>query len=416
MSNLTESGIPSVGGIPWGSHFCQFYETGTDLAEMLVPFFKAGLDQGEQCLWITSDPLRAADAEDALRAAVPDLDRRRKAGQIEIMDHEEWYLRQGALSADAVLDAWVGREQAALAEGYGGLRLTGNTFWLDRSNWTAFADYEAAVTGRFASRRILALCSYCLGRCDGLGVLDVVKNHQFAVARRQGAWEVVEKSALAAAKQELVRANQDLERRVEERTAELAQALRRKETLLREVHHRVRNNLQLMSSLLHLEESRYRGPARPDLRGLRQRVRIMAAAQNLAYASRDRDSVDLGTFLEQVVDDLACEAEVTAEPLRLSQDEAVPLALLLAELLLHSRGTRDPARRLRIRAAAGAGGVSVVLEGLGTADLPAEEEVAGQVAANLARQLGTEMQVQAGPDGAVAIAIAFAPAVPEPAF
>src|SRR5215212_8285693 len=68
------SGIEAVGTVPWGSHFCQFYETADDLADTLVPFFKAGLDNGERCMWVTARPLRAADAVDALRSAVPDLD------------------------------------------------------------------------------------------------------------------------------------------------------------------------------------------------------------------------------------------------------------------------------------------------------------------------------------------------------
>lgn len=62
MGELANSGIPAIGSIPWGSHFCQFYETADDLADTLVPYFKAGLDANEQCMWVTSSPFGSEDA------------------------------------------------------------------------------------------------------------------------------------------------------------------------------------------------------------------------------------------------------------------------------------------------------------------------------------------------------------------
>ena len=79
-----DSGIEAVGAVSWGTHFCQFYETPKDLVDTLVPFFRAGLANEERCMWVTAQPLRAGDAADALRNAVPDLDRRLARGQIEI--------------------------------------------------------------------------------------------------------------------------------------------------------------------------------------------------------------------------------------------------------------------------------------------------------------------------------------------
>ncbi|NLO29334.1 MAG: hypothetical protein GX120_02190, partial [Methanosarcina mazei] len=61
-----ESGIDAIGDIPWGTHFCQFYQTKEDLIEIFIPYFKAGLENNELCLWITSDPLGVEDAKEAL--------------------------------------------------------------------------------------------------------------------------------------------------------------------------------------------------------------------------------------------------------------------------------------------------------------------------------------------------------------
>src|SRR5258706_466371 len=54
---LRNTGIEPVGEMPWGTHFCHFYETRDDLLETLLPFFKAGLEAGEFCAWIVSEPL-----------------------------------------------------------------------------------------------------------------------------------------------------------------------------------------------------------------------------------------------------------------------------------------------------------------------------------------------------------------------
>jgi hypothetical protein len=48
---LRPTGIDVVGDKPWGTHFCHFYEAGRDLLDTLVPYFKAGLENKEFCLW-----------------------------------------------------------------------------------------------------------------------------------------------------------------------------------------------------------------------------------------------------------------------------------------------------------------------------------------------------------------------------
>ena len=150
------SGIEAVGPVQWGTHFCQFYETADDLADTLVPFFKAGLDNNERCMWVTAHPLRAHDATDALRNAVPDLDRRLASGQIEIIDHDRWYMAQGGKSgADAVIAGWMGRKDEALARGYTGFRLTGNTYFLEARDWDDFAEYEEKVNACFCGQRVI---------------------------------------------------------------------------------------------------------------------------------------------------------------------------------------------------------------------------------------------------------------------
>ena len=191
-SSLRKSGIGIVGDIPWGTHFCQFYQTQGDLIDTLVPYFKAGLDDNEFCMWITSHPLTEKEAEAAIRKALPDFDFYRERGQIEIVPHTEWYLKEGVFDSRRVLDGWVGRLADATRRGFSGLRLTGNTFWLERNGWGDFLRYEDEVNTVIGKYRMVALCTYSLDRCGASEIIDVVNTHQFALAKRAGKWELIE--------------------------------------------------------------------------------------------------------------------------------------------------------------------------------------------------------------------------------
>ncbi len=183
------TGIDVVGDAPWGTHFCQFYASKEDLQDILVPYFKAGLEADEYCIWVTSPPLGVEEAWRALAREVPDLESYRRRGRIEILPHTEWYLIDGTFDQQRVLDGWVARLEDALARGCTGLRLTGNTFWLEKADWKGFAEYERAVDEVLGRYRMLALCTYAVERCGASEVADVIRNHQFALIKRDGRWE-----------------------------------------------------------------------------------------------------------------------------------------------------------------------------------------------------------------------------------
>lgn len=192
--NVRHTGIESVGDVPWGTHFCQFYDTKKDLADLLVPYFKSGLQNNEVCIWITSYPLKSSEAKKLLGASVKNLDGYIKRGQLEILDYTEWYTKGGVFDSQRVLNGWVDKLDRALDKGFDGLRLTGNTFWLEKSDWPGFIDYEEAIEHTISDYKMLALCTYSLERCNADEVIDVVGNHQFALIRRDGRWVKIETS------------------------------------------------------------------------------------------------------------------------------------------------------------------------------------------------------------------------------
>src|ERR1700746_657473 len=90
-----KTGIEVVGDIPWGTHFCLFYQTKADLLEIAVAYCKAGLEAHEFCLWVVSAPLTAEEARHALKKAIPECERYFADESIEIVASREWYLSDG---------------------------------------------------------------------------------------------------------------------------------------------------------------------------------------------------------------------------------------------------------------------------------------------------------------------------------
>src|SRR5207248_7179730 len=125
--------------------------------DILIPYFKTGLENNEFCLGVVADPLREDEARDALRRAIPDADERLEAGHIELIPviallsppHKEtsrsdqleivpatnWYLKEGAFDPEPGTTALRERLAAALAKGYEGMRANGNDAWLTKGEW-----------------------------------------------------------------------------------------------------------------------------------------------------------------------------------------------------------------------------------------------------------------------------------------
>lgn len=200
---LRKFGLNYVDEVPWGKHFCQFYETKKDLIDILVPYLSEGLRNNEFCMWITSPPLQMEEAKTALREAVPDLDKYIRKAQIELLPYTEWYLFDGKFDINRVLKGWIEKEKEAVARGFDGLRLTENTCWIDKNLWKSFTDYEAIINGVVPQHQILALCTYSLERCSANDVIDVVRNHAGTLIRTGNKWSLVENSVQRKEAEEL---------------------------------------------------------------------------------------------------------------------------------------------------------------------------------------------------------------------
>ncbi len=192
-ASIRPCGLDGIPGVPWGQHICQFYRTADDLTEVLVPYFRAGLEANEQCIWVTSEPLGVDAARRALLVAVPDLPVYEARGQILFVEFATAY---GRRAADELIQGWLECEEGALRSGYDGLRVTANAYGIERAAWDEFARYERRVVGAIEGRRILAVCSYSLDRCVASDLLDVLNNHDSTLVRDENGWRFIDRTVL----------------------------------------------------------------------------------------------------------------------------------------------------------------------------------------------------------------------------
>ncbi|HEY9231998.1 MAG TPA: MEDS domain-containing protein, partial [Blastocatellia bacterium] len=112
-TELRKTGIGAVGDMPWGTHFCCFYETKQDLLDILIPYFKAGLENGEFCMWVVSEPLTEEEVSNAMCEAMPEFDRYVADRSIEIIRNRQVYFSGNDLDLERVIQIWAEKVDSA---------------------------------------------------------------------------------------------------------------------------------------------------------------------------------------------------------------------------------------------------------------------------------------------------------------
>ncbi|HKO92616.1 MAG TPA: CHASE domain-containing protein [Polyangiaceae bacterium] len=137
----------------------------------------------------------------------------------------------------------------------------------------------------------------------------------------------------------------ELEERVRDRTAELSATLKERELLLQEIHHRVKNNLQVISSLINLQVRGLAvGASRDALTECQARVYTIALIHESLYESRDYCNLPFSDFVRSLASSLfqlsgapsAVSLELDLAPVSLTVDRAIPCGLILNELIVNA--------------------------------------------------------------------------------
>jgi hypothetical protein len=178
---------------PWGSHICYFYQKKEDLMDILVPYIKVGLEENQFCVWVTSEDLTEKDAKEKLNSEIKNFNEFLEKKQIEIFPYTEWYLEDDDFNFQRVLDGWVKKYNYAISRGFNGIRVTGNTAWVEKKDWQDFAYYEEEINNVVGNYRMIVLCTYSAEKCGINEILEVAKAHQVVTIRKEGRWEILQK-------------------------------------------------------------------------------------------------------------------------------------------------------------------------------------------------------------------------------
>jgi PAS domain S-box-containing protein len=131
-----------------------------------------------------------------------------------------------------------------------------------------------------------------------------------------------------------------------ERTADLTASLKERDVLLQEVHHRVKNNLQIISSLINMQARKLEaGPPREVLKECKSRVEAIALIHEKLYQSRDFGHVPFSDYIRSLANNVLHAADaaavgisltIDAQAISLGVDKAIPCGLILNELLTNA--------------------------------------------------------------------------------
>jgi PAS domain S-box-containing protein len=185
------------------------------------------------------------------------------------------------------------------------------------------------------------------------------------------------------------------------------------ETLLKEIHHRVKNNMQVISSLLSIQSAQLKDAAQRDVfLECRERIRAMSLIHDKLYSAGKYEGIDFGDYLKEMVALIAssnspASAEVRidlqVEAVEVSVEKAVPLSLIASELVLNSlkhafRDRREGTLTVRLNRENGFCRLFIGDDGPGM--LPPDPSRAGvgtQLIEGLTKQIKARRELTAGP-------------------
>ena len=204
--------------------------------DILIPYFKAGLENNELCIWVSPESCKAKEeAIKNLRENIPQIDTYLEKGQIEIIPYSDLHINEGIFDSQKILDCWIKKVNQAINNGYNGLRLSEDFSWL-KKNWNNLCDYEEKLDAVIGNHRIKALCTYSLNQFDITNILDASMHHQFSLVKREGKWEQMENPGLKRVEEKANLAVKEVDTKSKEVQDNLEKLLEEKEVQLEKAY------------------------------------------------------------------------------------------------------------------------------------------------------------------------------------
>jgi DNA-binding CsgD family transcriptional regulator len=165
-----------------GDHACCFYETAEKHRAVLTSFLRQGLEQGRKVVYIldvsTAEAILAYLRRDGL-----DVEPYLARGQMVFLTSDETYMQGGVFDPDRMIVELQAQTDQAVAEGYPGLRITGEMGWVLRGlpGSERLIEYEGRVNEFFPGSKCVGLCQYDWRAFGPQLLMDVLAIHPVAV-------------------------------------------------------------------------------------------------------------------------------------------------------------------------------------------------------------------------------------------
>jgi len=155
-----------------------FYGNRAEQMATIIPFLKDGLTRGERCIHI-ADEQSVEEVAQSLRAAAVDVRRQQKRGALLLLTKRETYLRSGKFDPRDMIASLRQMQEQALADGFAGIRGTGEMTWALGSEvgCDRLIEYEALLNSFFPGSSFLAICQYNFRRFSAAVVRGVLRTH-----------------------------------------------------------------------------------------------------------------------------------------------------------------------------------------------------------------------------------------------
>ena len=162
-------------------HVCAFFNSRDEQDEVLMPFFKEGMDRGEKLFHIV-DARNHDEHVAACRRHGMDVESATASGQLEVRHWEDAYLKDGYFDGDRMIRVLEETVEANRAR-YGISRLMGNMEWALETapGVTDIVEYEAKLNQVMPKYPDIAVCVYDLNKHSGSVVMDILRTHPLVI-------------------------------------------------------------------------------------------------------------------------------------------------------------------------------------------------------------------------------------------
>lgn len=177
-----------------GDHFNLFYEDVDELIDVLVLYFKAGLDNNDFCAWKISPPLTIDSAVNGMINAGIDVDHYVNSGQLIIFSYTQLLTPEGELDFNLVSNGFVEIYQNVIMKGFANMRCTGDVSIVNDDVWSDFIEFENASDMIIKTNRIICLCTYPFDRCSKSQIIDGISTHEGTIVKGNDGWTILKDS------------------------------------------------------------------------------------------------------------------------------------------------------------------------------------------------------------------------------